>query len=64
MWSQLGARNLLSLQQIAAIKELDRRIAEAWAGGYGPEADALLDRRYELKRCLETGQVPGASDAL
>lgn len=63
MWSQLGARNLVSLQQLAAIKQIDRLIAEAWADGYGPEADALLERRFELKRCLDTGQVPGASES-
>lgn len=63
MRSQLGARNLVSLQLVCAIRQIDRRIAEAWAGGYGPEVDALLERRFELKRCLETGQVPGASES-
>jgi hypothetical protein len=63
MWSQLSARSLVSLQQLAAIREIDRRIAEAWRDGYGPEADALLERRFALKWCLETGQVPGASES-
>lgn len=53
MWSHLGARNLVSLQQMAALAEIDRRIKQDWENGYGPDVDALLERRHDLKRCLE-----------
>lgn len=49
----MGARNLVTLQQIAAVKEIDRRIQEDWANGYGPDVDRLLERRLELKRSIE-----------
>jgi hypothetical protein len=53
MWTHLGARNLIALQQVAAIKQLDREIAEDWANGYGPDVDEKLERRLELKRQIE-----------
>jgi hypothetical protein len=48
MSNHLPARNLISLQQMAAIKMIDRRIAENWEQGYGIDVDALLDARLEL----------------
>jgi hypothetical protein len=53
MWTHLGARNLIALQQVAAIKQLDREIAEDWANGYGPDVDEKLERRLELKRQID-----------
>jgi hypothetical protein len=53
MWTHLGARNLIALQQVAAIKQLDREIAEDWANGYGPDVDDKLERRLELKREID-----------
>lgn len=55
MWTHLGARNLVMLQQVAAIKQLDREIAEDFAAGYGPDADEKLERRLVLQRLIEKG---------
>ena len=49
-------RNVYDLQRIAAVKRLDRQIAEHPANGYGVDRDALLDRRLELMECCVRGQ--------
>ena len=48
-------RNVYDLQRIAAVKRLDRQIAEDHANGYGVDRDALLDRRLELMQLLRLG---------
>jgi len=48
MWDHLPVRNLIGLQQIAAIKKIDEQIIEAWNDGCGVEVDRLLDRRSQL----------------
>lgn len=48
-------RNVYDLQRIAAVKRLDRQIAEDHANGYGVERDALLDRRLDLMQLLRLG---------
>lgn len=53
MWDHLTARNLIGLQQVAAIKQLDREIAEDYAAGYAVDADEKLERRLELKRRID-----------
>jgi hypothetical protein len=46
LWNHIGPRNLIHLQQIAALKLLERRISEDHAAGYC--VDELLDQRAEL----------------
>lgn len=54
-WDHLPVNNLIGLQQIAALKLIDRQIAEDWAEGYGPDVDALLERRKRLMDALGGG---------
>ena len=57
MRSHLGARNLISLQQLAAIKEIDERIRKDWQDGYGNDVDVLLERRHSLTEQMKEGPV-------
>lgn len=57
MWSYLTPRNLISIQREAAIRELDRRIAEEHAAGYGVDVDRLLERRHELRRSIDEARA-------
>ena len=50
-----ACRNVFDLQRIAAIKRLDRQIAQDHANGYGVDVDAALDRRAALVEYLRSG---------
>jgi hypothetical protein len=49
------ARNLITMQQIAAIALIDRQIAEDWRSGY--DVDPLLERRLSLMEHLRRQQA-------
>ena len=55
--THLPARNLLSLQQMAAIATIDRQIPKDWAAGYGLDVDKLLERRKRLKDAVDAGRL-------
>ena len=54
MRDHLPVHNLITLQQIAAIKLIDRQIAADWRGGY--DVDPLLERRLSLLQHLRRQQ--------
>jgi hypothetical protein len=49
--------NLISLQAMAALKQLDVQIAKDWEEGYGVDVDRLLECRHRLVRQLREGPV-------
>lgn len=53
VWDSLPVRNLISLQQIAAIKTLERRIAQDARDGY--DTDDLLDEWARLVKLVKKG---------
>ena len=55
MWDHAPVRNLVTLQQIAAIASIDRQIVEDWRGGY--DVDPLLERRLSLMEHLRRQQA-------
>jgi hypothetical protein len=52
----LPVRNLLALQQMAAIATIDRQIPKDWEAGYALDVDDLLERRKRLTDAVDEGR--------
>jgi hypothetical protein len=55
VWDHLPARNLISMQQIAALKTIEREMLADLAAGY--PVDHKLDQWRELKHQIDGGPI-------
>lgn len=51
------SRNLISLQQVVALKAIGAQVKQDLADGYGIDADAGLDRYAVLRDLIDKGTV-------
>jgi len=57
LWNHIPVRNLIAMQQMAALKELERKIAKDHADGYGKDVDEHLERYFRLLNALKEPQA-------